>query len=114
VEDAIDAIDGLGDSLLVKQIALDELDPIAKALHIRFEAGAEIIQHADAITAFDQSRCNMRSDEARPAGNENSSHEISLLFNIKSLITLTILSKSEPPGLSRRFALLTIPAEAPG
>ena len=60
----------------VEDVALEELDAVAEAVHVREPARAEVVEDADAVAAGHQRRGDVGADEACPAGNEESSHEI--------------------------------------
>ena len=68
MEHAIDARDGPGHGLRVGHVPFDELDPLAKALDVREESAAEVVEHSDLLAARDERLGDVRPDESRPAG----------------------------------------------
>ena len=77
VHDALDGTVNLGDRCerredAVRDVALDEMEPIrARVLRdIRALAGAEVVEHDDAVTARDQRVDRVRSDETTTAGDD--------------------------------------------
>ena len=74
VENAIDARDRAIDRSGIDDVALDEFDGVAEAAQIGQIAGAEVIEHADAVAARDQRLGDVGADESGPAGYEKGSH----------------------------------------
>ena len=70
-----DTIHRPGNDVGVKNIAFDKFDVGRNVLKVASMAGAEIVQHANGVTALDQCRRNMRTDEARAASDQNRPHE---------------------------------------
>ena len=75
MKDAIDPLDRPVHGGGVDDVALDQLDAVAEGGQVRQIAGAEIIEHADAVAALDEGFGDMGTDESGPAGYEESSHE---------------------------------------
>ncbi len=75
VKDAVDLFHGPGHGCGVEQIAADEFDAVPQVIEVRFEAGAEIVEHADGIAPPHQGLGDMGADEARASGNQESTHE---------------------------------------
>ena len=76
VKDAIDSRDRPVHRGGVDDIALDQFDPVAEGGQVRQIAGAEVIEHADAVAALDEGLRDMRTDKSGPAGYEESSHSL--------------------------------------
>src|SRR5208337_410803 len=75
MKDAIDPLNRAVHGRRVYNIALDQLDPIAERSRVGQIAGAEVIEHADAIAAPHEGFRNMGTDKPGAAGYEESSHE---------------------------------------
>ena len=76
VKDAIDPRDRPVHGGGVDDIALDQFDTVAEGGQVRQIAGAEIIEHADAVAALDEGFRDMRTNKSGPAGYEESSHAL--------------------------------------
>ena len=55
---------------------------LAEALDVRQASGAEVVQHADAVAAGGQGLGDVGTDEARPARNQECSHEKALTWGL--------------------------------
>ncbi len=75
MEYAIHALNRAGHRFAVGDVPLDQLQTLVhQPLQVMTKAGAEIVQHTDAIAATDQGLGDMRTDESGAAGDEVEGH----------------------------------------
>ena len=78
--DEVDAFHRFGNGAGIGDIAFDQFD--AERFDVVREPGAEIVEHANRVTAADQSLRDIRSDKTRATGNQVFCHRFNPTFRM--------------------------------
>ena len=71
MEDDLDAANGVVDTLVAAQLALDDLDVVLDSGQVRAVAGGEVVEDADVVAALQQRMHEVAADKTGSAGDED-------------------------------------------